>query len=676
MADSFRFLVNVDQCLNMSQYEMFFYKLESQQKFHSAEIQLSSGGFSASMRQAAADIRLYLNRHSYEVDDYQIIVTMRSNLEEQASSWDTTLLSRLIQLDAELQKARIYIIGAEEHERAVNLFMLYNANYTPELPKLDRYLSGERFVHDCKLLFGKMGLDWESDADEKKWEDALKKYRGTKSHDPALLAMLEAYYQRHKAAHGGAQGKKLVDLYGEEDEPVNAGFDKVNFPAFVKTKLSNYQVFEILTNRNDERKRTLDQLRLVEFINRSTDERITVGDDRDARSLSARCRDNWTEIENDTALEQRYADMLFCYETMLRHAQTGLNTDQIYTASQKKLPEKQLPGEEEICASFVREEDESGKEKKPELEMDRVLEQYVKSGIPDGMEAWQKTYDKLKLCLDNMESDLRAYAAELSRQYSAALRQRKIDTRVWEQDGYASDPDTKKKYTEAAQERENCLEDLKNSNGGATLSFTDQLNMENSLDQCSVEIGNLLRRVEEEKTANFFELLGVIFLMFLLHYFVMQPYFLRDIGLLPLALLYIAALLLLMLTCRTLPRTHFRRLIRKKIQELRKEMELFIGGYHKKASDFQKYINLLNRLDYLTRYVNLLGRTCGEAEVKEKALGWHRSQIKEHLRKLEFFHGLIGSHSARAGENAAQRTIDFLEETQDVVECQIYWPQG
>lgn len=33
MENCFRFLINVDQCLNMSYFDIFFYKLASQHKF-------------------------------------------------------------------------------------------------------------------------------------------------------------------------------------------------------------------------------------------------------------------------------------------------------------------------------------------------------------------------------------------------------------------------------------------------------------------------------------------------------------------------------------------------------------------------------------------------------------------------------------------------------------------
>ena len=42
MERCFNFLVNVDQCLNMSNFDMFFYKLQSSSLFHLNNVQFNS----------------------------------------------------------------------------------------------------------------------------------------------------------------------------------------------------------------------------------------------------------------------------------------------------------------------------------------------------------------------------------------------------------------------------------------------------------------------------------------------------------------------------------------------------------------------------------------------------------------------------------------------------------
>ena len=78
MENCFRFLINVDQCLNMSYFDIFFYKLASQHKFHMSSVQMFGDTAQNSLRGAANDIRMYLDKYPYHVRDYQIIVAMRT----------------------------------------------------------------------------------------------------------------------------------------------------------------------------------------------------------------------------------------------------------------------------------------------------------------------------------------------------------------------------------------------------------------------------------------------------------------------------------------------------------------------------------------------------------------------------------------------------------------------
>lgn len=106
-------------------------------------------------------------------------------------------------------------------------------------------------------------------------------------------------------------------------------------------------------------------------------------------------------------------------------------------------------------------------------------------------------------------------------------------------------------------------------------------------------------------------------------------------------------------------------------------MEQYVTGYFKKEEDFCTYINEINELDYITRYLRLLIGADAAAKEKARKYLWHKVQIKRHLLKLTFFRGLIDNHSmSLEGE---ERKI-FLQETdeleKDVVDCRLYWPQG
>ena len=158
METCFRFLINVDQCLNMSNFDIFFYKLESQHKFHLNQVQLFGDSFSTSLRHAVSDIRMYLDKYPYHVGDYQLIVAMRGMYKKRSDNWEETMLYRLLQLNFELRRSRIFINSQESAEKALNLIMLYDADFSTELPKLGDYMTSCRFQTDCALFLRHIGI--------------------------------------------------------------------------------------------------------------------------------------------------------------------------------------------------------------------------------------------------------------------------------------------------------------------------------------------------------------------------------------------------------------------------------------------------------------------------------------------------------------------------------------
>ena len=55
MPERFRFLINVDQCLNMSAFDIFFYKLKSQGLLMVQNASFSDAGDNNSLRYAASE---------------------------------------------------------------------------------------------------------------------------------------------------------------------------------------------------------------------------------------------------------------------------------------------------------------------------------------------------------------------------------------------------------------------------------------------------------------------------------------------------------------------------------------------------------------------------------------------------------------------------------------------
>ena len=81
---NFNFYINVDQCLNMSNFEMFFYKLQSEHKFHLSNVQFFEDEGEQSLKKAFYEIRNYIDKSSFFVRDYRLIFGMRENRKKSA----------------------------------------------------------------------------------------------------------------------------------------------------------------------------------------------------------------------------------------------------------------------------------------------------------------------------------------------------------------------------------------------------------------------------------------------------------------------------------------------------------------------------------------------------------------------------------------------------------------
>ena len=675
MSDSFRFLINVDQCLNMSRYGMFFYKLESQHRFHASQVQLFGEDFGSSLHHAALDIRSYLNKYSYYVDDFQIVVAMRSEYREKSKSWRETMLYRLLQLHYELLDAKIFVISHERTARAVNLIMLHEVDFNGEHQSVDNYLSGSRLMEDCRLLFQEVGLSWEEDRPLEECRQKLDAYELRPGHDSAVLKLLSEYFRR---ARGSV--KDGGDPILNEEQEANGSRSQTDhqqlFVSYVKGKLDNYHVFEDLINRNDERAKTLTMLKLVEYVNCSTAPQSTATGDSDPRSLADRCADNWSRIEDDPTLEQRYANMLFDYRETLQAAQLDLERGGYDHASSAKLPAKHIPADDEIRpeGSNFGENDR----KSTELALKEKMEAFEKRGLRGGLVAWDATYTQLKESLESMEKDLKEYARGLSSRYAAAIEQRKAETLPWERENYDPGPDLEAERLETVSDREQRLKELKKSHIRSSLSFQDQLNMENALDKCNADIRFKMHCAKAVSASNFFVLALMILLMFLGHYAVLQPYVFQDEELLFYALLYILAAAVLLFSAWKLPGLYFRHQIKNDINELKQSMDTYVRGYFEKADFFLRYINLLNQLDYISRYSAMLLRVRDRTEYMDKGVKWHLVQVRQHLDLVNTFRDLIEKRESRNAKESYPKIepTDQSGKIRNVIKCQVYWPQG
>lgn len=670
MENCFRFLINVDQCLNMSNFDVFFYQLESQHKFHLNQVQLFGNDQGHSLRSAISDIRMYLDKYPYHVGDYQIIVAMRSTFDPNPESWDHTMLQQLLQLSYELRRARIFINSREQTEKALNLIMLYDADFSVDLPVLEAYLSSARFRNDCALLLRQLGVA--ADAPRQQLEQALSAYTAEDSHDTVLAELMRQFITFKDSLLSNLRnvGQDLLAL--EETDYLT------ELPVFLKDQLTNFQVFEANIDRNNRRQNILAMFRVIEFINMSVERPLQAGDNLGIVTLAQQCCSNWETIWADRELEARYARMLRRYQEKLNTAAIELEHPRLYSAAAKPLPEEAVPREDAITSTDTVFTPESPDRKSADFRDLLSCFTDSKFSVKVIRGEWESIRQQISASLNRMNYELQTHAEELSRKYSAVLEERKRDSLTWKSGFYMAKPDTEADLNRLAFRKEELLQELRNPRMNPSLSFQDQLNMENALEQANQSIKFYLRCISMIRAGAFLSLILVCMLMFTAHYTFLQPYVFQDVNSLAFYLACLAGIFVLMLLSWNLPRQYYRRKLRECLLSLQEDIKLYIKGYFEKAKQFETYINLLNRLDYINRYHALLTRAWHTTHRLSQGYLWHKIQIRKHLSKLQSFQGLIDLAASLPREEEDESlfipTING-DQVCDVTDCSIYWPQ-
>lgn len=676
MEDCFRFLINIDQCLKMSSFDIFFYKLRHRHKLYIDQVQMFTQDFGSSLRHAANDIRAYLNKYPYHVGDYHIIVTMRSDYISDPA-WKNTMLYRLVHLHRELTDAHIYLNSRERADKSLSMVMLYDADFSAELPSLDNYMSGRRFSEDCRKMLSELGLDENCTFSE--FNEALARYTQSDNCDAAVASLLQGFSERQRdIIRDVALLKETTNRYLDDPREIEESYapDDVagNLHAFLKNDFSSFQVFEMLIDRNNLRDSILSLLRVVEFINMST----TTNRDTIQR-LTIRVRENWDAVMNDAELELKYAKMLYFYKLDLSNLAMDLEGSDPTPVGSKTLPPPDIPSETDIklTADDVKAENTDEKVKELRDSMKRYAGHVT---VKEAGAQWKEIYSGMKSVIWDLDGRLMKRARALSSRYSEILEKRNREYAAIDSDQYSVSNTTAREIDELNTAREEIFNLMKNPRMNSSLSFQDRLNMENALEEENVNISFYVRCLENVRTANMLLLILLCAIPWLISYTALQPYVYKETGALAFCILYIAAALVLMLLMWNIPRRYFARKIKKSVENLLEYTDKYLKAYAAKEQDFEHYINLLNRLDYITRSHQLRSDIYRKNGKLTKHILWQKVQVKKHLEKLKYFSGLIELYekffnSAELEARRAAAPAQKIVTEKDVVDNSAYWPQ-
>lgn len=678
----FRFLINIDKCLNMSVFDIFFYKLECNHCFSLYEVQSFSP---ETLRTAANSIRMYMKKYPYHVANFRIIVTMRCEYLAKTVSFNNTLLFRILQIKHALNTARIHIGADEVTERALNLIMLYDTDTQSSSSDPDDYLTSTRLSDDLTGLLYEIGVNkCETPEDLRQCLQGICDSPNS-VWDPSIVSMLQVFLQGNNIDSLGIVEDESDMDFAEAGE-IESFFSKVRtcFLGFLREELAACQVFEKVIDRNNQRLLTRSFLRLVNFINADvTMSDASVGGSHDTQSLSTKCRSAWNriwELDNNT-IEKRYVQVLHSYRVRLERASKDLDFRDVSgtsDGSDQKIPSYEIPKEDAIVCE--QSQYYTDHKYRPLETQNKHYRTFVLKRLTPGkvLDEWEKIYSSMKEDLRRMETDLQDYSKALSNLYKKEIESRRKDTETWSESKWKIGIEAgKQKEEEIDRDRTERMKRLADPGVGLTGKFQDELNMENALENANQEIRF---SVQCMKAVTFTSFLGLALLVFgigILHGLLLQPYVFSSGETAVLFLLYFAILFVLLFVCWKIPYFHYLRRMESCKKTLQKQFELYGRGYQDQADSFRVYVNLLNQIDYINRYSKFLHGAVESSRRISKGYAWHRVQINAHLKKLKFFEGLISIADGSADVDSASCMIDELcrNTVHDVVDCKLYWPE-
>lgn len=686
---AFRFFINVD-CLNMFNFDFFFYKKRSEHQLMLYPDVRIGEGTGTPFYKAAFDIRAYLDRlphnadaFQHDVDDYQIIIAMRSDYVKTAETWRDTLLSRLLQIDFDLRRANILTRSGLGSQIAVDLIMLHETSVVKDIHAFNTlYLNSDRFEYDCGLLLAEIGVPEGKETDPDELSHALEKYCGKHA---------EAFAECGRMPDGTPADSlyafvcDLIEQLKTERTDGTAANTGSYVASAARTLLKDYSVFELFVDKTNANKKTCSLLRVTEY---ATEDYVLPVTMAKTSRLVDQCVSHWEQIaaKPDDDIEAKYSNMLCAYRTRLDGGLIDIGQATANKADGSKLPNTNVPDENDISISESEFEDEREK-KNLNIDPKALVEELKKKLRPIKKfdSEWKTAYSEIKSTFSRLGESLKEYSSQLGHIYAEKCSERKRDERLWAMNTYLEEPTTQDDIKELRKKKESLLEELKQPQMTPSLTLQDQLNMETALEDENQSIMHYIECIKSLTTKNFILLAALVTGFAALSYFLFQPYVFEEAISALIAVGYLVLAFILMMFTWKRPRNFYNRQINNCLDRLQGEMDVYIRGYYDRATQYRKYVNIINRLDYIERHLRVKTRAVKTSARLAEAKKWHASQIGLHLKKLEYFSGIMSKAASENddGDGNGNASLQANYEPQiepdhidDVLDAPLYWPQA
>lgn len=677
--DEFNFYINVDECLNMSNFEMFFYKLQNDNRFYVVEASFNDDAEKnegitgiSSIQSALYRIKNYIGQSSFLIHDYRLIFGVRQAYKRRVY-WRETVLYRLLKIHYSMQNAGLSIKdGADKN---VTVILLYDINNIMDGLGIEDEITD--FSKDLPALMEYLDVDWGKSgiipSEEKIVTDMLHASGGLEGEDDVTVQFvqdLHSWYTEHKLYEEDEEEDLSFhdadgDLGNEEEKAEIERFNNISaIKSFVDSNVGAYCVFtkKISKNTGDHR---LALLGIVDYIttglagNPESD-----SDDGTKVTLKSLARESWKNAKDDKVIWQKYGCMMEVYEQRMRRRLSEMSGKVPPTNENLSF---NTDGPERFTCTF----DAAEYEKR----ITGVLEEYEKGLYSLGSEKpWTETESTLKAMLGKLEISLREFTENLSAKYKQEIRQRN--------DARNSDKDKKKKIyntdqlneviRSVTQTKQQLLEELQKQKMVPHVKYQDQLNVNNAIQTCSNEINYYIKRRLQITAANFLLLFLTAGMFVFVSHLILQESLLIDYVNLAGAGMSALITILFMLLAWGAPGIYYRKKMAESVKRLKKELITYTKGYSEIARNYEEYMNIINAIDVMNHYLSELEDMLNYCNSENRKYLWHKEAIGRHQQKCGFFKQLFRKYPINKEE--AEKDIPLMLDT-DAVHNPFYWPQ-
>ncbi len=695
--DSFTFYINADQCLNMANFDMFFYQLTGEDRFFSMNATMAEN-MPSSVEMAFWDIRSYLDRSPFQILDYRMIIGLREQRQEK-ETWKSCTLHKLLRICYGMNEARLFARASDARDRNISVIQLFDMNMTRDIQDLKQ---DYEVTDDIRLFLQECGISYSRSSTVAELRTALEKLleeiRTNGNHPLHGDAVTERFLgsscsrlsRREKensvVSRLLAESERMAVAQEQEDQAArqyadeegyysSGGEDEVAIMPFVnlaKELVGDFTILRREIDRNNQAQSMMTFLGLVEYITSvsSADEQVVGGTSRRRlRDINMEC---WTRAMKDEGQKdpkrEKYGKMLFLWQ---EHLSKGLEKVESDRQNAQKGPK---PGRylEPALLESADDKEEYG----DGTLLDGLaagLKRLRSAGAHPRQEAMDSAYESVRTRLSELEVRLRKHEQQMALRYRTQAQKRRNDLRTTTDERF-SEAGMEERLLEAEQIREKVRSDLKEAQQKLHAGSVSPGRVLEHMESGYGRIRELNERMTRIRITDFFVTALLLVICTAAGHGIAQIGLLTQPEAFTGWLCAFALCAVLVLFASAAPKKAITRRIRSITEEMCAEAEECGEAYADAAQHYSKYMNVLNNLDSISLYIWQLQKKKEAADRYARQIGWHKARLQAHRDKLQYFKPLY-DHVKSSKEDSSMQEIS-IDYNSGVTKNPVYWPQS